>query len=198
MERPIQGSHNERRTEEARTRTTHLMDSQMGPSAIFRPSVRPSVRASVAFGRTFVGEANRRTTERASAACGASVSRPPRLSLSSFQWSAPNKDSSIRNKHFRSDKRICHRAKAQKKLMVGRSERSQKVEDGLSESLSRVYWIRQHEELNNVPRFTCAHVVVPRLLPLFLNLSCSTMIFVHLYRVFIGHKNYCIGKTFKL
>ena len=41
MERPIQGSHNERRTEEARTRTTHLMDSQMGPSAIFRPSVRP-------------------------------------------------------------------------------------------------------------------------------------------------------------
>ena len=82
--------------------------------------------------------------------------------------------------------------------MVGRSERSQKVEDGLSESLSRVYWIRQHEELNNVPRFTCAHVVVPRLLPLFLNLSCSTMIFVHLYRVFIGHKNHCIGKTFKL
>ena len=146
-----------------------------------------------------MGEANRRTTERASAACGASVSRPPSpLSLSSFQWSAPNKDSSIRNKHFRSDKRICHRAKAQKKLMVGRSERSQKVEDGLSESLSRVYWIRQHEELNNVPRFTCAHVVVPRLLPLFLNLSCSTMIFVHLYRVFIGHKNYCIGKTFKL
>ena len=48
-----------------------LMDSQMGPSAIFRPSVRPSVRPSHSdAGRTFVGEANRRTTERASAACG--------------------------------------------------------------------------------------------------------------------------------
>ena len=167
-----------------------LMDSQMGPSAIFRPSVRPSVRRI----RTDVCGRGKQADDGASERRLRCLCFPP----SSFQWSAPNKDSSIRNKHFRSDKRICHRAKAQKKLMVGRSERSQKVEDGLSESLSRVYWIRQHEELNNVPRFTCAHVVVPRLLPLFLNLSCSTMIFVHLYRVFIGHKNYCIGKTFKL
>ena len=165
------------------------------------PSVRPSVCPSRiiragAFGRTFVGEANRRTTERAPPA----VPLFPALSLSSFQWSAPNKDSSIRNKHFRSDKRICHRAEAQKKkkLMVGRCEQSQKVEDGLSKSLSWVYSIRQHKELNNVPRFTCTHVVVQRLLPLFLNLSCSTMIFVHLYRVFMGHKNHCIVKTFKL
>ena len=174
-----------------------LMDSQMGPSAIFRPSVRPSVRPSHSDGRLWERQTGGRRSERAPPAVTLFPALP--ASLSSFQWSTPNKDSSIRNKHFRSDKRICHRAKAQKKkLMVGRSERSQKVEDGLSESLSRVYWIRQHEELNNVPRFTCAHVVVPRLLPLFLNLSCSTMIFVHLYRVFIGHKNYCIEKTFKL
>ena len=72
MERPIQGSHNERRTEEARTRT-HLMDSQMGPSAIFRPSVRPSVRRI----RTDFCGRGKQADDGASAACGASVSRPP-------------------------------------------------------------------------------------------------------------------------
>ena len=65
MERPIQGSHNERRTEEARTRTTHLMDSQMGPSAIFRPSVRPSVRPSHSDGLLWERQTGGRRSERA-------------------------------------------------------------------------------------------------------------------------------------
>ena len=77
-----------------------LMDSKIGQSAIFRPSVvyNQSTHYSMA------GRDRKRWRS--------SVSALTHSVLFPFSPRVPNKDSSIRNKHFRSDKRICQPGRA--------------------------------------------------------------------------------------
>ena len=75
------------------------MDSKMGQSAIFRPSVVYNQSTHSMAGR------DRKIWR-------SSVSSLTHSVLFPFSPRVPNKDSSIRNKHFRSDKRICQPGRA--------------------------------------------------------------------------------------
>ena len=137
-----------------------LMDSKMGQSAIFRPSVvyNQSTHYSMA-GR------DRKIWR-------SSVSSLTHSVLFPFSPRVPNKYSSIRNKHFRSDKRICQPGRAGREKRGSEEGRKKNQRDQKSGRLFPFVdfstW-RERERQEDGVHF----IVLPRLPREFLS-KCST------------------------